>query len=238
MYSDLLPNDPHSEYSSEGVDEIYQRGATPYLLSILHVFSMYLPERAHHVTWASWSDLKNSIFSIVFHQRCTKCNKLAENGKKSKTCQWCYNTAFPYSHGKDSVFLPLLLAYCPGSALERWRLTRWPAQFQGPSVRSTLGSTKQQNKARAHSSGSCLWAARLSWQRLYWEERKLDQSIPQQDCYCRPFCVHLYLSQHHPLSVTDLCLLSYSFLIHVLTCRLKVSKHFLFVFLTQTSFKH
>lgn len=175
-------------------------------------------------------------FQCSFPRKMYKGNKLVENWRKSNMCQWCYNTTFPHSHGKDSVFLPLLFCVClPGSALERWRLTRWPAQVQAPAVQRTLGRRKQQNKVKTHISRSCAWAVRPSWARA----RKLDQSVPQQDLFCRSFCVHLYLfptsscANYWPLPL----LLPY-FLSMFLPADFKVSKHFIFVYLTQTSFKH
>jgi len=49
-YGDHMPNVPHSECSSEGADGIYQR-VTLQLLSILHVFAMWLSERGCYVEW-------------------------------------------------------------------------------------------------------------------------------------------------------------------------------------------
>lgn len=61
LYSDHLPNNPHSECSSEEDDGIFQLITTPELLSILYVLPMQLPEKTCYATQAPQSDPKDSV---------------------------------------------------------------------------------------------------------------------------------------------------------------------------------
>lgn len=128
-------------------------------------------------------------------------------------------------------------ACLPGSALASWRLTRWPAEFQP--MQSTLGSPKQQNKVKAHVGRSCVGAVRLSWARVLLKGKKTrPKSSPAGFILQVLLCTSVSFSTPSLANQQTPVFTSIFFLIHVLTCKLNVSKHFLFVSLTLTSFMH